>query len=148
MSTEKRSPTADEIAKLIKQSWNSAGSQYPIVEKLRDALEAQADQLKQARECATRVRNRPRTPPNVPVMARNQSVARANPAPTTESEQMKWSVDCSAGCGAEIYDAKSKVAAIEIAEKIYSHDRVPHDNIIKWKFVKQLKTESEHGNDR
>ena len=70
----------------------------------------------------------------------------ANPAPTTESEQMKWSVDCSAGCGAEIYDAKSKVAAIEIAEKIYSHDRVPHDNIIKW-IVKQLKTESEHGND-
>ena len=50
MSTEKRPPIADEIAKLIKQSWNSAGSQYPIVEKLRDALEAQADQLKQARE--------------------------------------------------------------------------------------------------
>ena len=50
MSTEKRPPIADEIAKLIKQSWNSAGSQYPIVEKLRDALESQRDQLKQARE--------------------------------------------------------------------------------------------------
>ena len=50
MKNEKRPPTADEIAKLIKQSWNSAGSQYPIVEKLRDALEAQRDQLKQARE--------------------------------------------------------------------------------------------------
>ena len=55
MSTEKRSPTADEIAKLIKQSWNSAGSQYPIVEEMRAALEAQADQLKQAREIMRRV---------------------------------------------------------------------------------------------
>ena len=98
MSTEKRSPTADEIAKLIKQSWNSAGSQYPIVEKLRNALEAQADQLKQAREIIEQSLEDP-PPSGYPLKperplqddcpcetCKARRWLAANPAPTTESE--------------------------------------------------------------
>ena len=83
MSTEKRSPTADEIAKLIKQSWNSAGSQYPIVEKLRDALESQRDQLTQARAFLQALSSGMYEPE---IWMEIKVWLAAKPAPATESE--------------------------------------------------------------
>ena len=117
MSTEKRPPTADEIAQLFRELKGPCGH-HMAANRAADALEAQADQLKRARKWLQGCVDHG-LPPNVPVWREIKAWLAANPAPNNGALDPLASVLAAHPTGLKEVKSERQPAIIEAATEMH-----------------------------